>query len=76
MRPWTWRGWGLYEGFTHLANLVLVNPGIDDAAFAAARDYLREQTGIIGASSQLPAPARVRVARRTGKGRMALRGVV
>lgn len=44
-------GMGLYEGFTHLASLVLVNLGIDESAFMAARDYLREQTGIIGASA-------------------------
>ena len=57
LAPMDMEGMGLYEGFTHLANLVLVNVGVDDGAFRAARDYLREQTGIIGASAQLPASA-------------------
>ncbi len=42
---------GFYEGFTHLANLVLVNLGIDEERFGAARAYLLEQTGVIGASA-------------------------
>ncbi len=42
---------GFYEGFTHLANLVLVNLQIDDERFAAARAYLLEQTGVIGAAA-------------------------
>lgn len=42
---------GFYEGFTHLANLVLVNLDIDEERFAAARAYLLEQTGVIGASA-------------------------
>ncbi len=42
---------GFYEGFTHLANLVLVNLDIDEEHFAAARAYLLEQTGVIGAAA-------------------------
>ena len=57
LAPMGMEGMGLYEGFTHLANLVLVNVGVDSAAFGAARDYLREQTGVIGASAALPASA-------------------
>ena len=57
LAPMDMEGVGLYEGFTHLANLVLVNLGIDGAAFTAARDYLRDQTGVIGASAALPASA-------------------
>ena len=49
-------GFGLYEGYTHLANLVLVNLGISDETFTAVRGYLREVTGTIGASA-MPAPA-------------------
>ena len=41
-------GTGLYEGFSHLANLVLVNLGIDEARFAAVRAYLLGETGVIG----------------------------
>ena len=41
-------GTGLYEGFSHLANLVLVNLDIDEARFRAARDYLLRRTGVIG----------------------------
>lgn len=55
--PMDMEGTGFYEGFTHLANLVLVNVAVDDEAFLRARDYLRELTGIIGASAQLPASA-------------------
>ena len=57
LAPMDMEGMGFYEGFTHLANLVLVNVDVSDEAFRAARDYLREQTGIIGASAQLPASA-------------------
>ena len=46
-------GIGFYEGFTHLANLVLVNLGITDERFDAVRAYLLEQTGVIGASAQV-----------------------
>ena len=41
-------GVGFYEGFSHLANLVLMNLGIDDELFAGVRAYLLEQTGVIG----------------------------
>lgn len=41
-------GVGFYEGFSHLANLVLMNLGIDDELFAGVRAYLLEQTGAIG----------------------------
>lgn len=41
-------GVGFYEGFSHLANLVLVNLGIDDELFAGVRAYLLKQTGAIG----------------------------
>ena len=57
LAPMDMGGMGLYEGFTHLANLVLVNLGVDEASFMAARDYLRELTGVIGASAALPASA-------------------
>lgn len=50
-------GLGLYEGFTHLANLVLVNVGVMPGAFEAARDYLRDQTGVIGAAAGGPVGA-------------------
>lgn len=39
---------GFYEGFTHLANLVLVNLGIDVERFEAIRAYLLGETGTIG----------------------------
>lgn len=42
---------GFYEGFTHLANLVLVNLDIDEERVAVARAYLLEQTGVIGAAA-------------------------
>ena len=48
---------GFYEGFSHLGNLVLVNCGVGEAAFLAARDYLREETGIIGAAAGSPVGA-------------------
>lgn len=48
---------GLYEGFTHLGNLVLINCQVDDAAFLAARDYLRDETGVIGAAAGSPVGA-------------------
>ncbi len=48
---------GLYEGFSHLGNLVLVNCRIGEAAFTAARDYLREETGVIGAAAGSPVGA-------------------
>lgn len=44
-------GIGFYEGFTHLANLVLVNLDITPACFDAVRAYLLEQTGVIGESA-------------------------
>lgn len=47
-------GTGLYEGWSHLANLVLVNLGIDEARFAAVRSYLQGQTGVIGAAALDP----------------------
>lgn len=50
-------GLGLYEGFSHLANLVLVNAGVGEEAFLAARDYLREETGVIGAAAGGPVGA-------------------
>lgn len=46
-------GIGFYEGFTHLANLVLVNLGVSDDDFARVRSYLLEQTGVIGAASDV-----------------------
>lgn len=49
--PADMEGLGCYEGFTHLANLVLVNLDIDEGRFARLRAYLREQTGVIGASA-------------------------
>ncbi len=48
---------GLYEGFTHLGNLVLINCQVDDTAFLAARDYLRDETGVIGAAAGSPVGA-------------------
>lgn len=48
---------GLYEGFSHLGNLVLVNCGIGEAAFLRTRDYLREETGVIGAAAGSPVGA-------------------
>ncbi len=48
---------GLYEGFTHLGNLVLINCQVGDAAFLAARDYLRDETGVIGAAAGSPVGA-------------------
>ncbi len=48
---------GLYEGFTHLGNLVLINCRVGDAAFLAARDYLRDETGVIGAAAGSPVGA-------------------
>lgn len=48
---------GLYEGFSHLGNLVLVNCGIEERAFLRARDYLREETGVIGAAAGSPVGA-------------------
>lgn len=48
---------GFYEGFSHLGNLVLVNCRVGEAAFAAARDYLREETGVIGAAAGSPVGA-------------------
>lgn len=48
---------GFFEGFTHLANLVLVGVPVDEAAFLAARDWLRDQTGVIGAAAGSPVGA-------------------
>ena len=48
---------GFYEGFSHLGNLVIVNCRVGAAAFAAARDYLREETGVIGAAAGSPVGA-------------------
>ncbi len=48
---------GLYEGFSHLGNLVLVNCEVGEAAFLAARDYLRDETGVIGAAAGSPVGA-------------------
>lgn len=48
---------GFYEGFSHLGNLVIVNCRVSAAAFAAARDYLREETGVIGAAAGSPVGA-------------------
>ncbi len=48
---------GLYEGFSHLGNLVLINCQVGDAAFTAARDYLRDETGVIGAAAGSPVGA-------------------
>ena len=50
-------GLGMYEGFSHLANLVVVNAGVGEDAFLAARDYLRDQTGVIGAAAGAPVGA-------------------
>ncbi len=48
---------GLYEGFSHLGNLVLIGCGIGEAAFADVRDYLRDETGVIGAAAGSPVGA-------------------
>ncbi len=48
---------GFYEGFSHLGNLVLVNCGVGEAAFSAVRDYLRDETGVIGAAAGSPVGA-------------------
>ena len=48
---------GLYEGFSHLGNLVLINCQVGEAAFTAARDYLRDETGVIGAAAGSPVGA-------------------
>lgn len=50
-------GMGLYEGFSHLGNLVLVNCGVGESAFTRARDYLRDETGVIGAAAGSPVGA-------------------
>ena len=55
--PMDMEAFGLYEGFTHLANLVLVNIGVSEETFAAVRGYLREVTGTVGAAATpLPLP--------------------
>ena len=48
---------GLYEGFSHLGNLVLVNCEVGESAFTRARDYLRDETGVIGAAAGSPVGA-------------------
>ncbi len=48
---------GLYEGFSHLGNLVLINCQVSEAAFTVARDYLRDETGVIGAAAGSPVGA-------------------
>ncbi len=48
---------GLYEGFSHLGNLVLINCQVGEAAFTVARDYLRNETGVIGAAAGSPVGA-------------------
>ena len=48
---------GLYEGFSHLGNLVLINCQVGEAAFTAARDHLRDETGVIGAAAGSPVGA-------------------
>ena len=48
---------GLYEGFSHLGNLVLINCQVGEATFTAARDYLRDETGVIGAAAGSPVGA-------------------
>lgn len=50
-------GMGLYEGFSHLGNLVLVNCEVGEGAFTRARDYLRDETGVIGAAAGSPVGA-------------------
>lgn len=50
-------GLGLFEGFSHVANLVVVGAGVGEDALLAARDYLREQTGVIGAAAGSPVGA-------------------
>lgn len=48
---------GLYEGFSHHGNLMLINCQVGEAAFTAARDYLRDETGVIGAAAGSPVGA-------------------
>lgn len=48
---------GLCEGFSHVANLVVVGAEVGEGALLAARDYLREQTGVIGAAAGAPVGA-------------------
>lgn len=48
---------GLYEGFSHLGNLVLINCQVGEATFTVARDYLRDETGVIGAAAGSPVGA-------------------
>ncbi len=45
------QGLGFYGGYSHLANMVLVNLDIDDKRFAEIRAYLQSQTGEIGAGA-------------------------
>lgn len=49
--PMDLEGFGFYEGFTHLANLVLVNLDIDEERFMRIRDRLRDRTGVIGSAA-------------------------
>lgn len=48
-------GLGFYEGFSHLGTLLVVNAGIDDAAYARARDALVDTVGVIGLGARTPA---------------------
>ena len=49
-------GLGFYEGFTHLANLVLVNASISEDCFAQIRAYLLDTCGVIGAAALADTP--------------------
>lgn len=51
LAPMPMEALGLYEGLSHVGNLVLVNVGVDEERFCEARDYLRGQTGVIGAAA-------------------------
>ena len=51
-------GMGLFEGYSHLATLLVVSLGISEGAFQAARSYLLDETGVIGAQAGSPAGAR------------------
>ena len=49
-------GLGFYEGFTHLANLVLMNVPVSEERFAQIRSYLLDTCGVIGAAALADAP--------------------
>ena len=45
------QGMGFYGGYSHLANMVLVNLDIDEGRFTMIRTFLQSQTGEIGAGA-------------------------